>query len=423
LSFFFFSLGASRLSYVDQQVLKCKFDASAMPTLEDSLDVWGVLADGTVDIRVKTSKERELVESLLDGCVTIISDLESVVRESDAENYIAREKAKNSAAWFEAYHTLAELNTWYRDWKNANPTLISSTVIGSTYGGNSLEVYIISASRNSSKPIYYLEAGIHAREWVAPSTLNFVADSLITDYKAGVTQVVTLLNNANIHILPVVNPDGYLYTWASGGDRLWRKNRSPNSGSTCVGTDNNRNFNSHWNGGGSSNNPCSETFMGPSAGSERETQAISNYFKSIQKTYPIRGAIDLHSYSQLVLRPWGYTTSNSPNETYLKTLGDAYSTNVRAVNGRTYTSQKSVDLYVTSGSASDYWYDTEITTGNVLGSVTYRVASYTVELRPTTSNPGFQLPPVEIIPTGQENYAAIKAFFTSLQTSPVIKTN
>ena len=80
----------------------------------------------------------------------------------------------------------------------------------------------------------------------------------------------------------------YLYTWSN--TRLWRKNRSPApAGSTCIGTDLNRNFNDHWGQGGSSTSPCSDTYMGASAGSEPEVQATSDYFRL---NLPIYGAID-----------------------------------------------------------------------------------------------------------------------------------
>jgi len=413
------SYPAGRISYDGQQVLKCKFNADVMPTIEDSLDVWGVHADGTIDVRAKTPKERALIESLLDGCTVVIEDLEAVVQASDAANLAAREKAP--AGWFDAYHTLAELQQYYRDLQNQYPSWVSSVNIGTTANGNTLTVYIINPSRSSNAPIVFLDAGIHAREWIAPATLNYVVDALLTEYNAGNTATRNLMNSMRLYVLPVVNPDGYLFTWSN--DRMWRKNRSRYNASTCYGTDNNRNFNSHWNGGGSSNNPCSDTFMGPTVASERETQAIQNYVANIQPSGPFLAYVSYHSYSQLILRPWGWTTTNSPNETYLKTLGDKISTDIRnAVFAKTYVSQKSVQLYVTSGSSADYMYDTNVTNANRYGGRNYRVASYTIELRPSDTQTaiGFQLPPIEILPTGQENYPALKNFLTSVIANPVL---
>ena len=119
---------------------------------------------------------------------------------------------------------------------------------------------------------------------------------------SGSASVVTLISKRRRDPLDLIR---YLYTWSN--TRLWRKNRSPApTGSTCIGTDLNRNFNDHWGQGGSSTSPCSDTYMGISAGSEPEVQAISDYFRL---NLPIYGAIDWYgkfqssgSFSRRVLR-------------------------------------------------------------------------------------------------------------------------
>jgi len=164
--------------------------------------------------------------------------------------------------------------------------------------------------------------------------------------------------------------------------------------------------------------------MGPSVASEREVSLTQTYIADLQRTGPVLAYMSYHSYSQLVLRPWGWTSANSPNETYLKTLGDAIQTNISQVHGRTYRSQKSNALYITTGSSSDWFYDTTVTNANVYQNVKYRVASYTIELRPQENNSavGFQLPPAEILPTGQENYPALINFLTRVLATPVLNT-
>lgn len=82
---------------------------------------------------------------------------------------------------------------------------------------------------------------------------------------------------ADYYVLPVVNPDGYEYTFR--GDRLWRKNRSsPEKGGVCIGVDLNRNFGYRWGGLGTSKQPCREIFAGSGPFSEPETAAIKNFF-------------------------------------------------------------------------------------------------------------------------------------------------
>jgi len=138
----------------------------------------------------------------------------------------------------------------------------------------------------------------------------------------------------------------------------------------------------------------------------------------LQRDVPIVGAIDWHSYSQLVLRPYGWTNATSPDETILKQLGDKYAQDIQNLTGKVYTSQRSIQLYVTTGSASDWYYGTQAFANNK----GYRVASYTIELRPTgTAGGGFELPPREIVPTGQENWAAIKNWLDYLNKSPIYR--
>ena len=97
-------------------------------------------------------------------------------------------------------------------------------------------------------------------------------------------------------IIPVVNVDGYKYTWST--DRLWRKNRTPNDNSTCIGTDINRNWGDHWGGEGASPDPCSNTYRGESAFSEIEPLSLSSYISSFED---VAAYIDFHSYGQLIV--------------------------------------------------------------------------------------------------------------------------
>lgn len=93
---------------------------------------------------------------------------------------------------------------------------------------------------------------------------------------------------------------GFLYTQSS--DRLWRKNRQTNSGSSCVGRDINRNWNYMWNvPGGASTDPCADDYKGVSAGDTVEFKALSSYIQNLKNTQGLKLYIDYHSYSQLFM--------------------------------------------------------------------------------------------------------------------------
>ncbi|KAI9291204.1 peptidase M14, carboxypeptidase A, partial [Neoconidiobolus thromboides FSU 785] len=248
----------------------------------------------------------------------------------------------------------------------------------------------------------YFESLIHAREWITGSTLQYVLNHLITNRQSD-PAIKSLLDQIEIIAVPVVNPDGYAYTWS--GDRLWRKNRRSVTGG--VGIDLNRNFPYGWGGAGASTSPSSETYRGPSAASESETQAIVNYFKS---QGPFLGAIDFHSYSQLILRPYGTTQTLSPHEAQHKALGEGIKQKIAAVAGTSYINERSIDLYACSGTASDWFY-----AGN--NQKTY---GYTIELSPDADDPnGFVLPPESIIPVAQDITPAVIYFLETVLSNPL----
>jgi len=394
------------VSYVGQQVLTCAYENQAVVDALDSklgLDIWDVKS-GEVVIRVKP-EQRSLVEEVL-ACNVTIPDLETHVAKLEASEKLASNNA--SADFFASYHTYEELIAYYQQLQTTYPQLMKMRPIGKSVQGNDMHALVLTAS-SSPQQRFYFQCQIHAREWISGMTCAYVITYLLENHQKD-DAVTRILTESELHIVPFVNPDGFKFTWTN--DRMWRKNRNPNTGSSCVGTDLNRNYNDHWNGGGSSNNPCSETFMGRAAASEIEVQVTQNYFKT---TPPVLGAIDWHSYSQLVLRPYGWTSANSPDEARLKQIGDSISAAILGVHGMRYTSQKSIQLYVTTGTASDWFYGKEATDGNR----GYKAAGYTIELR-DTGNYGFQLPPSQIIPQGQEIVPAVKYFMLTLIDSPIM---
>ncbi len=107
-----------------------------------------------------------------------------------------------------------------------------------------------------------------------------------------------------------MNPDGYEYTHTTY--RMWRKNRSPNRVSSCIGTDLNRNFDFKWRMGGSSINPCSDTYAGSSGNSELETKSIVNVINNKQGEWD--AFLSLHSYGNWWLSSWGHSATDEPDD-------------------------------------------------------------------------------------------------------------
>jgi len=239
-----------------------------------------------------------------------------------------------------------------------------------------------------------MDGGIHAREWITVAVVTYMLGHSLEGY--GSDEVITnIIDTLNVYYVPILNPDGYEYT--RNGNRMWRKTMMPNPGQSqsCAGTDPNRNWDWHWNEAGSSSDPCSESYAGARAGNQPEVKAVMDYLKNGDT---FLGYINFHSYSQLWMTPWGYTYSHPKDYDVQHAGGAAAVAALQAVHGTRFQNGAiSEIIYQASGSSADYAYGA----CNIL-------FSGGVELRDTGSH-GFILPASEIIPSGEEMFAAIKA--------------
>jgi carboxypeptidase T len=264
----------------------------------------------------------------------------------------------------------------------ARPTLASWVNAGSSWlktqgaGGYDMKVLKLTNSAVAGdKPKLFINSAIHAREYTtAPLVLEF-ARWLVNGY--GVNADATwIMDHHEVHLMLHTNPDGRKR--AETG-LSWRKNVNNNfcANTNTRGIDLNRNFGFTWNttgGEGSSGSACNLTYRGPSASSEPETQAVESYIRSLWPDRRGPGVndpapsdtsgihLDIHSFSQLVLWPWGETATPAPNGPALQTMGRR----LAWFNG--YTPMQSIGLYPTDGTSDAPSY-------GELG-----VASFTIEL-------------------------------------------
>lgn len=250
------------------------------------------------------------------------------------------------------YPMLARVFTYGQSWEK-----LQNASTGYDLSGISLTNTAI----RGNKPRFFLEAGIHARELVPPEIATRFVDYLLSNY--GVDADATwLLDEHEIIVIPIVNPDGRKLAEQS---LLKRKNMNSTSGN-CTnvsrGIDLNRNFSYLW---GTVNPPttppCSETFPGLSAASEPEAWFIEDLLDVL---YPDQRApgqtspapldatgifLDMHSTGNLILYPWGQDQTPPPN-IQLRTIAQR----MAAFNG--YDPIQSINLYATSGTAREYAY-------------------------------------------------------------------
>ncbi len=255
-------------------------------------------------------------------------------------------------------HSFAEMRTELELIAAANPAIARLDSIGNSWEGRPILCLKISDNVNSTEdePKLLYMGLHHAREWISLEVPLRFAMMLADSY--GVSPAWTeLVDGREFYIIPCVNPDGFVYDYNT--NNYWRKNRRNNGSS--YGVDLNRNYDGsqngdpagNWGGAGSSHTPSSETYCGPSAFSEPEAQAVRDLCLAV----PFDLTMSYHTYSELVMWPWGYTGSPTPDNVILSVLGTQMAALISSETGSgTYTPQQMMSLYATTGTSEDWIY-------------------------------------------------------------------
>jgi carboxypeptidase T len=200
----------------------------------------------------------------------------------------------------------------------------------------------------SGKPGILFVGNHHAREHVSAETPLMILEFLLNQYNKD-QEVTRLLNTRDIYFIPMLNADGAEYDIVDGRYRYHRKNMRRNSDGS-IGVDLNRNYGYKWGTGGSSTNPSSDVYMGPAPFSEPETQAIKKF---VDERPNIKILLTFHTYSELILYPWGHTYDPINNEKD-RLAFEAMAKKMASWNR--YKPQQSSDLYIASGDTCDWAY-------------------------------------------------------------------
>jgi hypothetical protein len=238
----------------------------------------------------------------------------------------------------------------------SHPQIADLQVIGHTAQGR--EILALKIAQNptklSNRPAVLFSATQHAREWIATETDMRILKYYVGKYDAHDKGVQKLLQNTALWFVPVMNPDGYQYTFLNPGTRLWRKNLRDNNGNGTIevgdGVDPNRNYPEHWNYDeeGSSSVPSSDTYRGPSAGSEPETTAMT----ALLHREHFKFQVNFHSFGPYLLYPegWQISTPTADDPIYYALSGNKTTPAIDGFN----PGLSSDVLYVTNGESTDY---------------------------------------------------------------------
>jgi len=366
---------------------------------DQNLDVWSghLLKGGDFHVQVPSKQRAWWTKKF--GCGTYMDDVQGVIDQQFGHATLVGEGQGIGSEWFSKYHKFDTIVGRLKELAEAHPKITKFVPsIGKSHQGRHIPVIHLNASPKANKPQIWLNGGQHAREWIAPAVVMYMTQQLLTDYKKN-PKVKKLMDKFEFVVAPVINPDGYEYTFT--GNRLWRKNRRDN-GDGSMGVDMNRNWANHWGEGGASKNPSAIDYQGPAVASEPEVKACQNYIKSLK--HRIAG-IDFHSYGQMILRSKGWTKAKSHDENLLHKMATDMKSAIKKVHGTTYKSEAAAGLYPTTGSTDD-WMSEQ---GKMWGH------GWTVELGGKQGGKhGFLLPASHILPSGKEMYQGLLSFAENL---------
>ena len=364
---------------------------------------------GTFDVRFTPAQFDAFAQTGIAHEV-LIEDLQAYLEAWRADNEARR---AGDTPWYQAFRDLAEVQARVDQLAAAHPDLVTVSVIGQSVEGRPIRMMRITGPNAQppagQRPAVMIHGTQHCRESLTPMTTMYFAEELLTKYGSD-PRITAIMSGVDFHIVPVMNPDGYVHVWAS--QPMWRKNRRINAGSSCIGVDLNRNWSYQWgSNNGSSGDPCSDIYRGPAAFSEPETQAIKGVLDALAGQGRLAAHLDVHSYATKFLSAWGWTTQPAPDLHRFNVLGQALRDAIATHRGTTYLyGAGSVILYVVSGGSKDYTYGV------------HGAPAWTIELPGT----GFYPPATEILPVAQETtlgfLAIAESFLPPSQTGACCTT-
>ncbi|KAL3120739.1 hypothetical protein niasHT_008031 [Heterodera trifolii] len=327
------------------------------------------------------------------------------------------EEKEQSVIDLHTYNSYARMEQYMKRVAAEHPKVVELLNLTKTFEGRDLlGVRIghrdgtVTKEAENRRHLVYIDAGVHAREWIAPAAALYLIHTLISLWdklllrlppshaNASLSVNASVLRQFDFVVIPCANPDGYAFSMSR--DRLWRKTRSRNDSlhKWCVGADANRNWGYRWAETGASRSPCSNIYPGRAPFSEPEVRAVRDLLSP--ELSRLVAYISLHSYGQLVLSPWGFSNAKPSNHWEQQKLASLVIDSIREATGTEYTFGTIADLlYPASGTSIDYWQ--------------YRGVPYIygVELRPEDVESeihGFAIPPGQIEPSGKEVFTMVK---------------
>ncbi|XP_069839586.1 carboxypeptidase O-like [Dendropsophus ebraccatus] len=381
---------AQQVQYVQELAIQWQLDLWKPDTIEE------IYPGKEVHVRVQSPYVLQMKEKLVQQNIPFGIMIKDVQKLIDRSSVNRKRTGRVSLDTYEyvIYHPMNEIYDWMEQIKDKYSDVVSKGLLGETYEKNPIYYLKLGRPSNKTKKVVFMDCGIHAREWIAVAYCQWFIKEILTRQTSD-SLIRKLLKQVDFYIIPVLNIDGYIYTWTT--ERLWRKNRSPQENGTCFGVDLNRNFDAQWCYTGADTFCESYVFCGPSPASELETKAVVKLFEEVKSNMLMY--LTIHNYGQYILLPYGYTVNQSANHNEIETVAKKSIERMKEKHNNEYTvGSTALILYSTSGTSADWAADNNIT------------FSYTYELR-DDGEFGFELPADQIKPTCEETLTSMMYMF------------
>lgn len=313
-------------------------------------------------------------------------DLARVKGGQTVRQFAAAEAANGFTVW-RSYDEAGGFRDQLVEAAKTYPGVTKLVKLGTTYQGRDILALKVTQGargiKDGSRPAVIFSATQHAREWIAPEITRRIMNTYLQRWAADDEPTKKLLQQTELWFVPVMNPDGYQYTFTD--ERLWRKNLRDNNGDGVTqvgdGVDPNRNFPSHWgyDNEGSSPIPSSDTYRGPSPASEPETRAAIKLFDTAKAEF----MVNYHSNGQWLLYNdgWQIGTPTADDPIYYALSGNLDQPAIEDF----HPGLSSDVLYITNGEIDGYAQEA---TGTL---------AWTPELSPGCDGCGFVFPDDEAL--------------------------
>ena len=352
-----------QVAYSQELYYRVKFPASQIVNaarIGIPVDEAYVDPQGQIVVEISSGELQQMRESGI-NCEVTVEDLSRFYSERNKTISLSPENLQNGSVpvpqdftlgSMGGFCTLSEMESHLDNMASKYPNLVTEKVsIGTTHEGR--QIYMVKISDNPTideAETRVLYTGMHhAREPIGMQQMLFFMYHLLENYNSD-PYIHQLLDTTELYFIPCINPDGYEFNHQTNpqGGGMWRKNRRPNPDYT-YGVDLNRNYGYMWgyDDVGSSPNTWSETYRGPAPFSEPETQAIRDFI--LQKHFPV--VLNYHSYSNLLLFPWGYIPDTTPDHQIFSKFAS------KLIMDNAYTAgPASLMLYSVNGNSDDWMY-------------------------------------------------------------------